>query len=86
MVSNRITHLCTGGAPEIIKAGKNLRTYHDTSTPYRSATNGIAEREVRHVLEGTRTLLEHSGLPTPYVLALCQPLLLPSREYTHGGG
>ena len=28
--------------------------------------NGIAEREIRNVLEGTRTLLEHSGLPTSY--------------------
>ena len=32
----------------------------------RSATNGTAEREVRNVLEGTRTLLEHSGLPISY--------------------
>ena len=66
MFSNRILHLYTDGAPEIVKAGKSLRTCHDTSTPYRSAINGIAEREIRNVLEGTRTLLEHSGLPTPY--------------------
>ena len=65
-MSNRIIHLYTDGAPEIIKAGKNLRTCHDTSTPYRSATTGIAEREVRNVLEGTRTLLEHSVLPASY--------------------
>ena len=66
MFSNRILHLYTDGAPETIKAGKNLKTCHDTSTPYRSATNGIAEREIRNVLEGTRTLLEHSGLPNSY--------------------
>ena len=66
MFSDRILHLYTDGAPEIVKAGKNLRTCHDTGTPYRSATNGIAEREIRNVLEGTRTLLEHSGLPTSY--------------------
>ena len=66
MWSNRILHLYIDGAPEIVKAGKNLRNCHDTSTPYRSATNGLAEREIRNVLEGTRTLLEHSGLPTPY--------------------
>ena len=35
------------GAPEIMKAGKNLRTCHDTSTPYRSATSGIAEQEIK---------------------------------------
>ena len=66
MFSNRILHLCTDGAPEIVKAGKNLRTCHGTSTPYRSATNGIAEQEIRNVLEGTRMLLEHSRLPTSY--------------------
>ena len=64
MFINRILHLYTDGAPEIVQAGKNLRTCHDTSTP--SATNGIAEREIGIVLEGTRTLLEHSGLPTSY--------------------
>ena len=58
MFSSRILHL--------YKAGKNSRTCHDTSTPYRFAINGIAEREIRNVLEGTRTLLEHSGLPTSY--------------------
>ena len=63
---NIITHLYIDGAPEIVKAGKNLRTCHDTSTRYRSAMNGLAEREIKHVLEGTRTLLEHSGLPTTY--------------------
>ena len=44
MFSNRILHLYTDGAPEIVKAGKNLKTCHDTSTPYRSATNGIRSR------------------------------------------
>ena len=66
MFSSRITHVYTYGAPEIVQAGKILRTCHDTSTPYWSTTNGIAEREIRNVLEGTRTLLEHSGLPTSY--------------------
>ena len=66
LFNSRVLHLYTDGALEIVKSGKNLRTCHDTSTPYRSATNGIAEREIRNVLEGTRTLLENSGLPTSY--------------------
>eukprot|EP00972_Heterocapsa_arctica_P074664 11018467-Heterocapsa_arctica.AAC.1 len=33
----------TDGAPEIVKAGENMTCLHDTSTPYRSATNGVAE-------------------------------------------
>ena len=31
MFSNMILHLYTDGAPEIVKAGKNLRTCHDTT-------------------------------------------------------
>ena len=37
---------------------------HGTSTPGRSETNGRAERNVRHLLEGTRSVLAHSGVPT----------------------
>eukprot|EP00972_Heterocapsa_arctica_P020715 3053121-Heterocapsa_arctica.AAC.1 len=43
-----------------------MKSHHGTGTPYRSAINGVAERRVRYVLEGTRTLLEHSGMPTTY--------------------
>ena len=32
MFSNRILHLYNDGAPEIVKAGKNLRTCHHTGT------------------------------------------------------
>ena len=35
---------------------------HGTSTPHRSETNGIAERAVRRVKEGTSAVLLQSGL------------------------
>ena len=35
---------------------------HCTSTPHRSETNGIAERAVRRVKEGTSAVLLQSGL------------------------
>ena len=35
---------------------------HRTSTPHRSETNGIAERAVRRVKEGTSAVLLQSGL------------------------
>ena len=65
-MSNRITRLYIDGALDIVKAGKNLRTCYDTSTPDRSVANGLSEREMKNVLEGTRTLLERSGLPASY--------------------
>ena len=36
--------------------------HHCTSTPHRSETNGIAERAVRRVMEGTSAVLLQSGL------------------------
>ena len=48
-----------------LKFGKSCRDLswnHCTSTPHRSETNGIAERAVRRVKEGTSAVLLQSGL------------------------
>ena len=47
---------------EFGKACEDLSWNHCTSTPHRSETNGIAERAVRRVKEGTFAVLLHSGL------------------------
>ena len=47
---------------EFGKACEDLSWYHCTSTPHRSETNGIAERAVRRVKEGTSAVLLESGL------------------------
>ena len=52
--------------PELIEAAKELGWRHSTSSPGRPATNGIAERAVRTVLEGARTVLQQSGLSTKW--------------------
>ena len=53
-------------APELVAAAPRLKLKHDTSTPYRSTANSTAERSIRTVTEGTRTLLEQSGFPVQW--------------------
>ena len=45
----------------------DLRWNHDTSTPHRSETNGVTERAVRRVQEGTAIAPVQSGLPEELV-------------------
>ena len=47
---------------EFGKACEDLSWNHWTSTPHRSETNGIADRAVRRVKEGTSAVLSQSGL------------------------
>ena len=52
----------TDDSLEFGKACEDLFWNHCTSTPHRSETNGIAERAVRRVKEGTSAVLLQSGL------------------------
>ena len=52
----------TDNSLEFGKACEDLSWNHCTSTPQRSETNGIAERAVRRVPEGTSAVLLQSGL------------------------
>ena len=52
----------TDNSLEFDKASEDLSWNHCTSTPYRSETNGIAERAVHRVKEGTSAVLLQSGL------------------------
>ena len=54
-------HIYTDNSKEFIKAFEDLGFSHDTSTPHRPETNGIAERAVRRVKEGTSCALSQSG-------------------------
>ena len=52
----------TDNSLEFGKACEDLSWNHCTSTPHRSETNGIAERALRRVKEGTSAVLLQSGL------------------------
>ena len=52
----------TDNSLEFGKTSGNLSWNHCTSTPHRSETNGIAEKAVRRVKEGTCAVLLQSGL------------------------
>ena len=52
----------TDNSLEFGKACEDLSWNHCTPTPHRSETNGIAERAVRRVKEGTSAVLLQSGL------------------------
>ena len=52
----------TDNVQECGKACEDLSWNHCTSTPHRSETNGIVERAVRRIKEGTSAVLLQSGL------------------------
>ena len=53
----------TDSSPELIRAIKDLGYRHQTSIEYVDSSKSLAEREVRHMLEGARRNLLQSGLP-----------------------
>ena len=55
-------HVYTDDSKEFKKVLEDLQTSHDTSTPHHSESNGVAERAVRKVKEGTQVALLQSGL------------------------
>ena len=61
--ANEPAYTYTDGSQEFKSALRELGPgwCHDTSTPYRSQTNGVAERSVRKVKEGTSCALAQSG-------------------------
>ena len=54
--------LYTDGAPEYKEAAEKLGWIHQRSTPYRPQTNGVAERNVQRIVQGTRAVLQQSGM------------------------
>ena len=70
----------TGNSMEFGKSCEELSWNHFTSTPHRSETNGIAEREVRRVKEGTSAVLLQSGLGNEWWTDSLEFLLLSAKH------
>ena len=60
--TRKLKVIYTDNSKEFGKSCEDLSWNHCTSTPHRSETNGIAERAVRRVKEGTSAVLLQSGL------------------------
>ena len=59
---NAIKQIWSDGAREFNKVCVELDIANPTSTPYEHTSNARAERSNQHILAGTRTILETSGL------------------------
>ena len=72
----------TDNSLELTKALSDLGLVHQKALPYRPQSNGVAERAVRTVHEGTRAALLHAGLPSRFgpthVGTFACPTTLPS--------
>ena len=85
--------IATDNSLKFGKACEDLSWNHCTPTPHRSETNGIAERAVRRVKEGTSAVLLRSGLDEKWwadfmecytCLRNIQDLLSDGKHFTKG--
>ena len=81
----QIRSLHSDSAPELIKAARNIGLFHRSIAPGFPQANGIAERQVKFVLEGARTILEHAGLPHSLWPEACHFICMARRIAIYGG-
>ena len=58
-----ITGFYSDNSSELHAAALTMKWIHESCVPHRPATNGVVERAMRSVVDGTRTFLIQSGLP-----------------------
>ena len=62
-VDDNVKMLYSDNALEFVYVAKQLRCRHNTSRAYVDENSAVIEREIRTILEGTRSNLVQSGLP-----------------------
>ena len=65
--SDKIYNCWNDNAPELVSACRVLGYRHHLSTENRPQSNGVAERNIRRILEGIRAALHDSGLSRRYL-------------------
>ena len=60
--TDKVMRFYSDNALELAKSVRSMGWRHDTCTENRPQTNGVAERAVRRVLDGSRTVLFQSGM------------------------
>ena len=63
IIDDEVGIVCSDNAPELESATSKFTVRHNTSRPYVDQTKAVVEREIRTVLEGTRSNLCQAGLP-----------------------
>ena len=64
--NQEIRYMYSDNSLELQYVAEHLHITHGTSAARYPRNNALAERAVRSALEGIRTVLEHSGLPTMF--------------------
>jgi len=59
-------YIWSDSAPETIKAVAKMGMCHGKALPGRHQNNAWCERQIRNIVQGARTTLEHVGLPQCY--------------------
>ncbi len=63
---DKVENFWTDNAPELAQAARELGYRHHRSADNRPQSNGVAERAMRRILEGTRSTLHRSGMDHAY--------------------
>ncbi len=63
---DKVENFWTDNAPELAQAARELNYRHHRPADNRPQSNGVAERAMRRILEGTRSTLHRSGMDHAY--------------------